>query len=319
MEIDLCYFKFVVDETPYCLWTPESLQYNQRFLESIDPLYFSHIREAHEPMLKDEGVIKHYAAVALRTAYAQGLETLFALLGSAIQAPHCTVGWILKYQNHELRSLTKKIQDKQPIYAIPEISIVSWETVTKRIMSHAKSSEREDFLVTQFSNLWQRFASDFLKDENQAEYNSIKHGLRISMGGFEAAIGKENEFGIPSIPDEMISLGKSVFGTSFFETDRLLDKQNFQVLQHSLNWNPVNHLYGLELIACSIQNILAFLKAENGIESKDLKYTFATDEEFYKKPWQDLPGIISFNIGPKIAPDSIKPVSKDEILAIYKK
>ena len=112
LDGDIYYYKYVIDETPYCLWTGEK-ELLKRFLKSIDPMYFEHIREVHEPMLNSEEKTKHYAAIAIRTAYYQGLETFFALLCSALQAPHCTVGWMLKYKNEELRNLVQKINSHQ--------------------------------------------------------------------------------------------------------------------------------------------------------------------------------------------------------------
>lgn len=85
---------FVVDETPYCLWECNLARLNLTFLESIDPYYFQHVVETFAPML--EGEAKHYAAVALRSGYSHGLETLFALLCAFVQAPQCPAGWIIK-------------------------------------------------------------------------------------------------------------------------------------------------------------------------------------------------------------------------------
>ena len=101
--------RFVVDETPYCLWDADIRQRNLDFLDSIDPGY-SNIADLHGQSL--DGQEKQYAAAALRVAYSQGLETLFALLCAAIQAPDCVEGWLTKYQNSELESVVKKINGK---------------------------------------------------------------------------------------------------------------------------------------------------------------------------------------------------------------
>ena len=98
---------FVVNETSYCLWDMET--YGERTLEfvrGIDPTYFDHIASIHGELL--EGDEKQYAATALRIAYTQGLETLFALIGAVVQAPYCVAGWVLKYTNKDLYELVKK-------------------------------------------------------------------------------------------------------------------------------------------------------------------------------------------------------------------
>jgi hypothetical protein len=39
-----------------------------------------------------------------------------------------------------------------------------------------------------FSSLWKHFAEDFLRDGFSEEYNSIKHGFRLRIGGFSLAM-----------------------------------------------------------------------------------------------------------------------------------
>jgi len=62
----------------------------------------------YDPLL--DGEYKIDAAIALRMAYSQGLETLFAFLGAAVQAPDCVVGYLLRYENRDLNSLIDKIR-----------------------------------------------------------------------------------------------------------------------------------------------------------------------------------------------------------------
>ena len=94
-QIQVPHIGFVVNETPHCLWDVET--YSERTLEfvrGIDPTYYDHIAYIHGDLL--EGDEKQYAATALRIAYTQGLETLFALVGAVVQAPYCIAGWVLK-------------------------------------------------------------------------------------------------------------------------------------------------------------------------------------------------------------------------------
>ena len=106
--------QFVIDETPYACWDWELTRKNLEFLEGIDADYFRYVAETNGANL--EGEDKHRAALSLRLAYSQGLETLFALLCSAVQAPQCVVGWMLSYKNEELQQLVQKITESYPKY-----------------------------------------------------------------------------------------------------------------------------------------------------------------------------------------------------------
>src|SRR4051812_7198190 len=112
---EIQYSRFVVNETPYCVWDWDITEQNLEFINSIDPRYFEHIAKIHGEML--EGEDQQYAAIALRTAYAHSLETFFALLCATIQAPDCVVGWLLKYRNKELFDLVRKIDNRRKVFS----------------------------------------------------------------------------------------------------------------------------------------------------------------------------------------------------------
>ena len=76
---------FVTDKTPRACWDWDLEQKNIEFLKGIDPNYFSYIVETHAENL--EGKHRQQAALAIRTAYSQALEVLFALLCSFALKP----------------------------------------------------------------------------------------------------------------------------------------------------------------------------------------------------------------------------------------
>ena len=76
---------FVEDEKPYCFWGWGELKdLTLEFLDSIDPTYFQYIAKVHTENTTEKEEQK--AAIALRTAYSQGLEALFALLRATVQS-----------------------------------------------------------------------------------------------------------------------------------------------------------------------------------------------------------------------------------------
>ena len=86
--------KFVINDIAFACWDWELGRKNIEFLEGIDSEYFAYVANLHIMHINDDEN-KHRAALSLRLAYSHGLETLFALLCSAVQAPQCTIGWVL--------------------------------------------------------------------------------------------------------------------------------------------------------------------------------------------------------------------------------
>src|SRR5215217_3441839 len=230
----LPHIRFAVNETPYCFWELDVHGKNLEFIDKIDSKYFEHIADMHAELL--EGDQKQYAAATLRIAYSQGLETLFALLCAVVQAPDCVIGWFLKYRNSELFDLVRKISEGQVIYSKLRCHQVNWRTIADLVFSRFSTGniEADERIRANFARLWSHFASDFLNENFDREYNSIKHGSRAKMGGFYFALGLEDVPGVPAPPERMQAMANSVFGSSFFVPDRLHDNRNFTVSHQAL-------------------------------------------------------------------------------------
>jgi hypothetical protein len=314
---DIQYARFAVNEKPYCLWDLDIHASNLDFINSIDPRYFEHIANLHGQFL--EGEEKQYAAIALRIAYSHGLENLFALLCATVQAPDCIVGWLLKYQNIDLYEVIKKISERRAIYSRLRARPVTWDVIANLIFSYLKTGDDEKDLRIRnsFARLWARFATDYLNVNHASEYNSIKHGLRVKMGGSYFALGVEATPGVPPPSDRMRIVGQSEFGSSFFISDKLHDGRNFSIRHHTLNWNPQNFIYGLRLISFSITNVLGFLKIFYGVPANEVQFSWHSGDSIYQEPWGRNTGM-TFNWNSPIAENDITPLSKEDILSVYK-
>src|SRR3954469_9395124 len=88
--------RFAAGRSPLCVWDFDPNTPNLDFINRIDPGYFAYTAKVHSALL--DGDDKHYAATALSSAYHHGLETLFAFICAALQAPDCAVGWLLSYR-----------------------------------------------------------------------------------------------------------------------------------------------------------------------------------------------------------------------------
>jgi hypothetical protein len=287
------------------------------FINSIDARYFEHIAALHSQAL--EGDEKQYAATALRIAYSQGLETLFALLCAIVQAPDCIVGWLLKYQNRDLVAVVRKICERESFYTKWQVSRVTWEVLADIVFSNVNTGDDEKHarIRKNFARLWGRFASYFLDKKHEFEYNSIKHGLRAKMGGFYFAMGEEDVPGEPAPPERMRLIANSEFGSSFFIPQRLHDGRNFSISHQALNWHPQSIIYALLLISMSINNVIGFLKILYGAAPNEIQFSWPDNESTYQEPWSRETSISSLEWHSQVAEETITPLTKEEILAVY--
>lgn len=242
--LDVQYYLFIVGERPLCVWDENIYNRNEKFLKSIDPSYFEYLCKIHSRLIDTEkeetNSEEQHAALALRTAYSQALETLFALIFASVQAPGCIPAWINAYQNHELKSLVRKVQKEEPIISTLDIEKPSWSDIYDSIFppSDMNSSGHSDSVKSGFIKTWRYFAYDFLSDSSTREYNSIKHGLRVSSGGFKMQIGIPNKPGAVPSPENMIEVTNSKFGSSYLTSEKVSGQpHHIWLKREDRNWN----------------------------------------------------------------------------------
>lgn len=309
--------RFVVDETPYACWDWDLKEKNLDFLRGIDAEYFWYVAEMNAEHL--EGEAKHRAALAIRLAYSQGLEALFALLCSAIQAPECAVGWMLVYRPSDLRKLVSKINARASVLSRVTRPPVTWDGLAEHVHAHLPyEAEKRRWIQEGFAKLWRRWSRELEDESLSVEYNSVKHGLRARPGGFSLRIGKEKEYAVPPPEEEMKSLGGSVFGTSYFKVERIDGSRlNFRPRRESRNWDPGNMLNGLGLMSMSIKNTVSFLRILNGDPSNQCEFGSPDRKEAFDEPWRRCVGPISFGLDTAIGPGDIRACTKEEVVSSY--
>ncbi len=298
---------FVVDVKPYCLWDREIWKKNIDFLDMIDPDYFNYLAEINFNLINNTEIDdkkKQHAAILLRNSYSQALEAFFALVGATIQAHDCILGWHLKYENKDLKNVLEKINKREPLHTNIQNSPISWTVVADFVFSPYSSSvdELTKANIKKFAELWSYFADDFLNQNFTDEYNSIKHGLRVHIGGFSVAI-------------DNIKSGND-FGSSYFQQEKI-DRYNFVIHEHSRNWHPQSYFYALQLISDSMKNIITFLKAYNGGDTSNLQYALFKNLEIFDTPWETPVTLSEMTELSTIPVDKIPLLTKDQIMVRY--
>lgn len=351
----LAYRMLAVNKKPYCVWNWNLRENNLRFIDGIDHEYFEYLARVHaavlDPTLLQKPIARqlgralrtaidwfarkigkkrqrepsqheHRAALSLRTAYYHGLETFFTLLCAALQAPASVAPWILKCRTSDLLSLVREIQSgRGTILNAHGLKQVSWQIMSERI--NLVSYEEEDKVKDTrqlFAELWGYLAHDFLDPYHRAEYNSIKHGLRVSPGGFTLAVGIEEQYGVPAPPEAMQVIGRSEFGTSYFATEpiRGAPRQkkadpHISLKQQSVNWAPEAMILSLQLISISIHNIISALRIWHGVEPKTVPFLRPVDRDAFLAPWRQSGGVMQMSFGLPIEEAEIRRFSDDEI------
>ncbi len=325
--LNLGYCLIVVGKRPFCIWDTELPRHTVEFLESIDASYFEYVANTHLGHIGDGDDAKtkesQHAALILRATFSQALETLFALIAAAIQAPYCPQAWMSLYKTYELHDLIDAIKNYRPLLSQVKHKVLTWRTISDAIYLSLvlEDKEKEQLIKAGFAQLWSHFASDFLDREFTEEYNSIKHGMRVRPGGFYIAIGSQRRQGEPAHPNHMHLLGKSEFGSGYLVPEKIGDTNiHLRMINHHRNWNPEDIAWGLHMVSMSIANIQAALKILNGIPATEVQFSWPNDMDTLLQPWKrsaqlGVTSMSGFNI--TIPPEYIEAYSKEKILSEY--
>lgn len=287
---------FAVYDRLYCLWELEGPKRNSDFLKSIDAEYFLYVVDQNFDQIESE---EHSlrAATAIRLAYYQASEMFFSYVGALLQAPDCTYAWLEKCLARELRKVVEAISTGAGLkYHRTNIEALSWHRIARGACAHmTEDAQKKDSLSKNFGKAWSRLAHEFLDPNNIAEYNALKHGNRVSPGGFSLSVGIEEEHGKPAPAEAMNLMTHSKWGSSFYRLDRFggNDKANRSVrsVRHCVNWNVWNTAAATQLLAMSTRNVISTIQICNGSKASALKFYLVDDEDF-KKPWATSVGLM---------------------------
>jgi len=312
--VDLETIPLLIFETPFAVWSLDAKSENIDFLNSIQPRYFSYLAELYGSQLT--GPDRHFAATALRGVYVQGLETLFSLIGATLQAPDAPAAYLLKYRG-EIRSVVEAITHDRPLNTIWNFPSLSWKVVADSLLLDYGDDAVRQMNVEGFSSVWNYLAREYLNPHVSKEYNSIKHGLRLKMGGFSIAISSQGD---EQSEAKSHTFGGSDFGSTFFTVEIIEEsKNNIYFQQISNNWDVLKMIEALKFIDLSIRNILVFLQHHLGIETARLDSFLASDARAFEFIRRTSVGVLNFHHNIKISVTPDKLWTKAMIFDSYKR
>lgn len=305
-------YAFAIDERPQRVWDWDLGEKNLDFLRGIDPDYFVHVAQVNAGLAEERKT--NSAALAIRLGYSHALETFMAFAGASLQAPACPLAWMLRYTNADLRKVVEKITNGCLKYS-RLTATPTWLGLAESLVAGLSASEEQKTRIAAgFGRVWSRFAHDFLDDSQEAEYNSLKHGLRAAGGGFALQIGLQPSPGVSAPPEAMQLIGGSEYGSSFFSIEKPVGgKIDFRPRRFSRNWHPENLFHGMRLLALSHGNLISFLRARAGDDIAQLKFQWPSEEEAYSSPWKYNLGVTSSNFDTVLDAEHIKASTEESV------
>lgn len=280
------------------------------FLQGLDPYYFLYVAKINLENLKSE--YPHYAALSIRLTYFHAMESFFSLLCATLQAPDCVHGWLLRYTNRSLRELVSEFDNGANFKnkcALP--ANFTWLDISSLIYSCNVKEEVSQEKIIAFAEFWHRISKDFINNEKNVEYNSIKHGFRVRPGGF--SVNMEIEY---LDKKKAIPLIDNMYGTTFFKSRNLSDDGiHFKLAKWSVNWNPHTLAHRINYLAMSIHNLISFL---NYIHKSPHLSSFHLPQSVsqFESCWNEK-NACSYVIEPEITQKQIVNFSSHEILNVY--
>lgn len=316
-DFGLLGFPVVVGKTPLVFWDTDHPQTQRTFLDRIDPSYFRYLARVHGSQLDGEDQLS--AGVALRITFSHALESLFALLCAAIQAPRAPAIWILKYEYRGLKNLIGQISNGETYENRLNLEGGQWRTVAKALTPWETSEGDLNEHREASAVLWKTLARKVLDKDFDNEYMSLKHGFRVGSGPWFFRIGKEDVPGVAAPPERMRTLAASDYGSSFYRATKL-KQHHWSVEQPRVNWNPKVFVQTLPLIADNMENVLTFLKVINGDQSDELGLHLMTPECVDSALHDPHSHSSSFRFTTRvhIDPRSIPDASEEDILSAYR-
>jgi hypothetical protein len=307
-------YAFAVADRAWCCWEYDHRARTLEFLDGVDPEFFSTMAEMLGAELDGDQALA--VSVTLRMLYVQAIETLLGLLGATLQAPDAVAAWIAACTTQELDALTRMLLDGRPLLTQAGRQRVSFVELSEHVHRFCWPDETGDeSTAARFGRFWRRLASDYLDDVVRAEHNALKHGHRVTAGGFSLAIGLEEASGVPAPAEAMRSLGASKFGTSFFRAERVgASRHHIRARRSSVNWSAVAMANRLLLIAMSIGNVVGALRCQLGVDPTTVVFHRPTDPAIFDDVWNESVGIRHSNMDSVIRIGREDEVPREDLL-----
>ena len=305
---------FAVNDEPYCLWEVDLSARTRAFLDGLDPGYFDYVLQTHINT-EDE----KRALVAIKLSLHHATETMFALLGSFVQAPDCPYAWVAKCSNTELREFVGRVsREEKSLITKLNIPRISWHSIATAVFAYYQpGTVRQEATISCFARLWGTLVHELNSQTSIDEYNALKHGFRARPGGFSLAVGQEDVRGAPPSKSNMTHIGQSEFGATFLKIESLGSAKkslHIRSRQTSVNWSMERIVLLHQLVYMSINNVVSALKSLNGYAPDTCTFIRPEQDTDFDRPWTYSSGVTSMNFDYLLDETLVPALSKSDLI-----
>lgn len=315
--------RFAVDTRPYCIWGYDLHEENLNSIGSINPDLWKDMLDIisnSAAKYSDDKSKLNTCAVSARINLGIGMESLFSLLFACIQAYDCVPGWLQFYGTRDLTSLISKVNCGKEILSKVSLNEISWSAISDLIHCNFELGDpvQEKKTKEYFGQTLSRFAHEMLDQGKRREFNSLKHSMRVRLGGFgvKYSLGKDVKDANPDV----IDFGHSEYGSSFLNAIQITkkSKSHYAFERVSYNWNIPYLLKCIEMIQILTYNLKTYLLGVNGqLEDVPAKYMYPTELGGLESAQASGANVITSTIRRDVKETDIKIIGKNKILSIY--
>lgn len=316
-------FSFLVGQRAQSVVASNLYERSDKLIRTYAPSYFYEVATALSNAMSSESRApvdgdENHLAAAIRLVYGQAVEAFFALLFSALQAPECPIAWLQSYIRRDILDLLRLIDTDQAQDLLRvQLKGRGWMGVAATMNDVKDTAETpRQTVIDRYETFWRHLAKEYVDPRQQAEFNSIKHGFRITGGGFTLGIGRST--------DSMASLGGSDYGSQIQRRMPLSNapppkKTNvFGLHRTDFSWDPPRLVLRLGLIRDSLTNILQYLLAVKRGSMADAVFEFEDDSETWIQAGVAVLGVGAFDLDTDIPYDAAFEPDRDAIMENYR-
>ena len=317
-------------DKPYAVWGSDLATTNRQFLDSMDAEFYQRtavsIIESFggEEALDDPDKINERkdTSTLTRLLWHHAAETLAMTIGACVQAPDAVHAYFLRCRTEDVIQLAQLISKD----SLPKLNrFEKNDASVNDLMQWVFSLCREEVHAERFVQSICQIYSMFTEKSHRAEYNSIKHGLRVSHGALQLRIGLEHEYGVSPPADEFKTLGASPESSSFlvakkFEWARGQENSiNFHMEKVTVAFSSDKIIRELQVMKMIMHNIIVRLKIYNGFKGEDVKFFVPEDPaEFWESYDQALvPTLNNYRFSENFDEREIQLLTADEVKKNY--
>lgn len=261
---------FIVNDRPIAVYGADLRESTHEFIRTFSADFWGHQVTLATSVPRDNVSNEHVAFVRLALSHAQ--EHLFALVFSFLQAPFSPDLWLYHYKPSDLPAMVEKVANGGHILTQFGLGETSWKSITRVIWPWLGEEEYEAT-----NRMLGVLATHFMNDHRKGEYNGLKHGLRLSLGGISISFSPGGSPDEKPSPESYISLAQSKFGCRFWSFEKIPGRKDHMVGRSRVsNWDFGELGFYLTHTAMLIGNMGSAFRVFSKIEGD-------TEFHFFKK------------------------------------